>query len=156
MGVFYIRGILILLGGILAASSLILSKSPNAKDMIAKIVPYQGLIGVGLLGYGVYDLITSLSVLSNFFKFKPPMFCLMMLGWYFGSIILGLILGTPLIAKYAGGGNEEKLVNLQKKLTAFQVIFGVVGIAVGVMFLLFALGVTSWGFGAVAAAAAAG
>src|SRR6476660_2949043 len=101
MGVFYIRGILILLGGVLAASGLILSKSPNAKDLINKVTPYQGLIGVGLLGYGAYDLIVNIGHIADLFKFKPPLFSLMMLGWFFGSIILGIILGTPLIAKYA-------------------------------------------------------
>ena len=142
------RTILILLGGIIAASGLILSKKPDAKELLNKITPYQGIIGVALLGFGLFDLITNLDIFKVVLHFKPPMYCLMLLGWFVDSILLGIILGMPLVAKYAGGGNEEKLLNVQKKLVPLQTIFGLIGIAVGVMLLLFALHITSWGIGA--------
>jgi hypothetical protein len=137
----YPRIILILLGGILAASGLILAKKPDAKDLLNKIVPYQGLIGVALLGYGLFDLITNLDLFKMVLHFKPPLFSLTLLGWFVGSIILGIILGTPVIGKYAGGGNEEKVMNMQKKLLPFQTLFGIIGIAVGALLLLYQLNI---------------
>jgi hypothetical protein len=137
----YPRIILILLGGVLAASGLILAKKPDAKELLNKIVPYQGLIGVALLAYGLFDLITNLDLFKLVLHFKPPLFCLTLLGWFIGSIILGIILGTPVIGKYAGGGNEEKVMNVQKKLLPFQTIFGVIGIVVGVLMLLYQLNI---------------
>jgi hypothetical protein len=137
----YPRIILILLGGILAASGLILAKKPDAKDLLNKIVPYQGLIGVALLGYGLFDLITNLDLFKMVLHFKPMLFSLTLLGWFVGSIILGIILGTPVIGKYAGGGNEEKVMNMQKKLLPFQTLFGIIGIAVGALLLLYQLNI---------------
>ena len=137
----YPRIILILLAGILAASGLIISKKPDAKELINKIAPYQGLIGVALLAYGVFDLVTNLDLFKMVLHFKPLLFSLTLLGWFVGSIILGIILGTPVIGKYAGGGNEEKVMNVQKKLLPFQTLFGLIGLAVGVLLLLYQLNI---------------
>jgi hypothetical protein len=137
----YPRIILILLAGILAASGLIIAKKPDAKELINKIAPYQGLIGVALLAYGVFDLVTNLDLFKMVLHFKPLLFSLTLLGWFVGSIILGIILGTPVIGKYAGGGNEEKVMNVQKKLLPFQTLFGLIGIAVGVLLLLYQLNI---------------
>ncbi len=135
----YPRIILILLGGILAASGLIIAKKPDAKELINKIAPYQGLIGVALLAYGVFDLVTNLDLLKFALHFKPLLPMVALIGWFFGSIVLGIILGTPLIGKYAGGGNEEKVMNVQKKLLPFQTLFGLIGLADGVLLLLYQL-----------------
>ncbi len=135
------RIILILLGGIIAASGLIISKAANAKELIAKITPYQGFIGVALLGYGLFDLITNLDLLKFAFHFKPMLPSLALLGWFFGSIVLGLILGIPQIAAWVPGesGAENKAVALQQKLVPFQTIFGIVGLVTGVLLLLYQL-----------------
>ncbi len=135
----YPRIILILLGGILAASGLIIAKKPDAKELINKIAPYQGLIGVALLAYGVFDLVTNLDLLKFALHFKPLLPMVALIGWFFGSIVLGIILGTPVIGKYAGGGNEEKVMNVQKKLLPFQTLFGLIGLADGVLLLLYQL-----------------
>ena len=137
----YPRIILILLAGILAASGLIIAKKPDAKELINKIAPYQGLIGVALLAYGVFDLVTNLDLFKMVLHFKPLLFSLTLLGWFVGSIILGIILGTPVIGKYAGGGNEEKVMNVQKKLLPFQTLFGLIGLADGVLLLLYQLNI---------------
>ena len=41
-----LSAIIAILGGILAASSLIIAKKPNAKELIDKLTPYQGWIGL--------------------------------------------------------------------------------------------------------------
>jgi len=137
------RIILILLGGIISASGLIISKAANAKDLIAKITPYQGFIGVALLGYGVFDLVTNLDLLKFAFHMTPLLLCLALLGWFFGSIVLGLILGIPQIAAWVPGegGAEKTAMKVQQKLVPFQTLFGLIGLADGVLLLLFQLGI---------------
>ena len=139
--IFYIPGILIFLAGVLAASGLILSKRPDAKEMINKITPYQGLIGVALLGYGVYYWVTWHAAFSASLHFKPLLGSLTMLAFFFDSLLLGLILGAPLIGKWAGGGNADKVANMQQKLVPFQTIFGVIGLVDGLLMILYGAGI---------------
>ena len=58
----------ILLGGLLAASSLIVQKQPNAKELIAKLVPFQGIIGIILLIWGLIALIFVLNLTIRWFS----------------------------------------------------------------------------------------
>ncbi len=52
-----IYGITLIVLGILAAPSLLLSKKPDAKEMLDKITPYQGWIGLAFCAYGIYGII---------------------------------------------------------------------------------------------------
>lgn len=142
MGEFYIRGALLLVGGIIALSGLILAKRPDAKEMLSKITPYQGFIGVGLLGYGVLDLVRNLSHLGAVAK-MPPLIMLGLYGWFFGSIVLGFILGMPQIAAWIPGESsaEQKVVSIQKKLLPFQTIFGAIGAVAGILLILTGAGI---------------
>ncbi len=40
--------VILLAGGLLGAANLIVAKKPNAKELIDKLTPYQGWIGVVL------------------------------------------------------------------------------------------------------------
>src|SRR4051794_35920099 len=53
-----VHGIWLALLGVLAVPNLLLSKRPDAKDLLAKITPYQGWIGVVSALWGVWLLIT--------------------------------------------------------------------------------------------------
>ena len=62
-----LAGLITIAGGILAASSLIIARKPNAKDLIDKITPYQGWIGIVMFFWGVWgtlDCIRGMSLLS--------------------------------------------------------------------------------------------
>ncbi len=52
-----IYGILLILLSIIAVPSLILSKKPNAKELLEKIEPYQGWIGIVFFFWGVWGII---------------------------------------------------------------------------------------------------
>jgi hypothetical protein len=41
-----LAGLITIAGGILAASALIIARKPNAKQLVDKITPYQGWIGI--------------------------------------------------------------------------------------------------------------
>ena len=59
-----ISAIIAILGGLIAASSLIVAKKPNAQELLDKITPYQGWIGVVLTFYGVWG---AFNLLFNIF-----------------------------------------------------------------------------------------
>ena len=58
-------GIIIsLLGGIMAAASLIVQFKADAKAAIEKLTPYQGIIGLVLLGWGIWGVIQIIRAMS--------------------------------------------------------------------------------------------
>ena len=129
--------LLLIVAGVLAASSLIIQKQPNAKDLIAKIVPFQGIIGIILLLWGLINLIRIISYLSLIFQFAP-LTGLLALVTLLVSIALGFLLGYGLIAQYAlkntsaAGSGESALA----KLMPIQVPLGILGIVLGIWMLI--------------------
>ena len=51
-----LNALLVIAGGILAAAGLIISKKPDAKQLIDKLVPYQAFIGVAMVAATVSAL----------------------------------------------------------------------------------------------------
>lgn len=114
--------------GILAISSLILAKKPEAKQLIDKLVPYQGFVGVGLLAWGVINLIRFLSHFSLMMYWKT--FGIIVLAAILSEVLLGFLFGMPLIAKWIPGESpaEVKALEMQKKVGGFSVLIGIVGL----------------------------
>ena len=129
-----ILSIIALLGGIIATSSVIIAKKPNAKELIDKITPYQGWIGVilAVLGaIGIIQLVLNLSAFS--------------VGWLVGlattivQFIVGFLLGYGLISKYVLEKNEtakEKGQELRLKLVKYQVPAGFTLIVLAVLSII--------------------
>ncbi len=136
----YLTAFLLIACGVLAAASWIVSKKPNAKQALDKLVPFQGLLGVALLVVGIINLIRSLDVMKYWMKlgalYGLTMWCMIIV-----SILLGFLLGMPQIAKWIPGDSpaEQKAVEMQKKLGAYSTIVGFVGIVCGVLLLLYLL-----------------
>ena len=85
------NGIWLILLGVLAVPSLILAKRPDAKEMLAKITPYQGWIGaISCLG-GIWGIIVAIMGLS-WMSTWPIYWVSLMVGSVFQTT-LGLILG---------------------------------------------------------------
>jgi len=57
-------GLIGIAGGILAASALIIARKPNAKELIDKLTPYQGWIGVVMFGWGIWEILGCLRFMS--------------------------------------------------------------------------------------------
>ena len=51
----WITVIVLTLAGVLALSGMIIAQKPQAKDLIDKLVPFQGIIGVVLLVWGIVN-----------------------------------------------------------------------------------------------------
>jgi len=94
-----IYGLTLIILGILAVPSLILSKKPDAKEMIDKIIPYQGWIGLIACVWGIW-LVISAFLHIDWISLIPVSWIL----WLLVGLLLaclGFILGYGLITKYA-------------------------------------------------------
>ncbi len=132
-----IYGILLIILGILAVPSLILSKKPNAKELLDKITPFQGWIGIIFCIWGIWGIIScilGISLLSVW-----PILWITSLLVAIVEAVLGFLLGYGLIVKYALSKNEQaaaKGEQLMKKLAPMQGIFGIIAIVLGVWMII--------------------
>ena len=118
--------LLAIVGGLLAASSLIANKSQDAGQALKKIAPYQGIIGVILLIVGLYYfLFHSLPNLGIMMKYSAGLFGLIM---QILMILVGFILSYSLLAEKLLSKNEtaqEKGSQAAKKLPSIQIPLGI-------------------------------
>lgn len=129
-----IYGILLIVLGILAIPSLILSKKPDAKDLLDKITPYQGWIGCVFAFWGVWGIISS--VLNIGWLSIVPVYWVIYLLVALLEFSLGFIMGYSLITKYALSKNPaaaEKGEQLLAKLLPLQGTLGIVAIILGII-----------------------
>ena len=123
---------ILLVGGLLGAANLIIAKKPNAKELIEKLTPYQGWIGVVLVLWGIWDLIGVLRSLGTF-----SVFWLVWLVTAVTELGLGFLLGYGLISKYVLGSSPqalEKGQQLRARLANYQGPLGVVAIGLAIIF----------------------
>jgi hypothetical protein len=139
---FWVTIALMLVGGVLGASSLIIAKKPDAKELIDKIRPYQGWIGATLVIWGIWDLIGWLRIL-DLFKFAP-IAAILILAAALIELGLGFLLGYGLIVQYVLSKNEaakKKGEEVYQKLSGYQGILGLAAIAMVVVLLLINFGI---------------
>lgn len=132
-----IGGIITILGGLLAASGFIIKRRPDAKQMIDKLAPYQGWIGVTMFIWGIREIIgvlTSMTLLT-----VAP------LRWIFwtlsgvSDLLVGFLLGFGLITHYALSKNEQakqKGAAIREKLVGIQAPLGLVSIVLGLLYIV--------------------
>jgi len=128
-----IYGITLIILGILAAPSLLLSKKPNAKELLDKITPYQGWIGLIFCFWGLWGVISAvlnISILGDW-----PIWWITWIASSAIEAILGFILGYGMISKMILSKNEEakkKGERLLQKLAPIQGKLGLYGIIIGI------------------------
>jgi hypothetical protein len=142
----FIGPLALIVAALVAMSGLIISKKPDLKATFDKIMPYQGFLGVGLLAWGIYDLLRVMlfsyggsgkslfSIVMLFDKFAG----IVMIGYLISEILLGFMLGFGLIAGWipGEGAAEKKGVAIQKKLLGLSVPIGVVGMICAILWLI--------------------
>ncbi len=132
----YIGIIISLLGGILAAASLIVKYKEESKELIEKITPYQGIVGVILLIWGLWGLIQIIRVMTHgAFLVVPTVFVAV-------QIVVGFLLSFGLLSQYLFSKSEEaqaKGESIRAKLAGYQGILGLVliGLTLWSLILLF-------------------
>jgi len=133
-------GLTLFVLGCLAVPNLIISKQPNAKQILDKIVPFQGWIGVvgAIIGIvHIPSLLSSLRFLGH---------GLSLIGFLLAAvavvtlIVLGFILGIGIIKSFVKDATAQaKLDAALAKVTPYQVTLGIIGIVDGILVFLNAL-----------------
>lgn len=133
--------LLLIIAGALAIPSLIAKKNPNASEMLNKLVPFQGIIGIILLLWGLYMLFADvLAGALSFLMAVSPLWGIVYLLTVLVSIGLGALLGYGLIAKYALSKSADAARGGEMvfaKLASVQVPLGIAGIILGILLMIF-------------------
>ncbi|WP_018626825.1 hypothetical protein [Niabella aurantiaca] len=133
-------GILLILLGILAVPSLVLSRKPEAKALLDKITPYQGWIGIVFCIWGLWGIISALLHIG--WLSIVPVTWLLWLATAGVTAALGFILGYGLIQQYALSKNKEaseKGQRLLEKLRPQQGRLGIAAIVIGILSIIAAI-----------------
>ena len=126
-----VYGIWLIVLGVVAVPSLIIAKRPDAKELIAKLTPYQGWLGAVSCLWGVWGI--SSAVLNIGWLSTWPIWWV---SWLAGSILqaaLGLILGIGTMKTFIKNPQAQlKMDETLAKLSPKQGMLGVAAIGVGI------------------------
>ena len=126
-----VSGIWMALLGVLGASSLIIARKPDAKEMIGKMAPYQGWIGAvsALWGaWGIVSAILSLGLLSTW----PILWATYLAGAVL-QFALGLLLGVGVLKTFIKNPQANaKMDQTIAKLAPYQGNLGLAAIGLGI------------------------
>jgi hypothetical protein len=139
----WVHVLMLLALGVLGASSAIAKKKPEAKEMIDKLAKFSGYIGalaflwsiyvlifdvimgLNLLGMGLFGIITWISVVLTFVA----------------ECALGLIFGYGMIMSYTSakmsGEAKAKSEAVRQKLIGYQIPLGWLSIILGIWWPLY-------------------
>jgi len=129
-----LHAIIAIAGGLIAASSLIVAKKPNAQELLDKLTPYQGWIGVILT---IWSITVLFSALTNIGSMGIAWIITVSLGA--AMFIVGFLLAYSLISKYVLEKNETakaKGQQLRAKLVKYQVPAGIALVVLGILLLV--------------------
>jgi hypothetical protein len=125
MGLLFI--IVTFLLGVMGAAPVIVAKKPDAGELIDKLVPIQGFLGIGGVVIGIWWFLISL---TGFY----------LVGLISGAVIalLGFLMGFSLLSKLFASSPEAaaKAQNLRLALAKFQVPLGLAAIGLAVWGLI--------------------
>jgi hypothetical protein len=135
----YLFAVLLILAGILGASSLIVAKKPNAANIIESLMPFQALIGGATLVLGVVSLVRwgpkALLETTKAFPFMGAS----MLGGVVAGILLGFMFAVPLMGRLGAG--QQRAAELAENVAPWQMLIGIVAVGAGILLLLFRSGI---------------
>jgi hypothetical protein len=129
-----VNGLVLIVLGALCIPSLVAQKSPKAKELLDKVVPFQGIVGFVAFIWGVWVVIQCVLRLSWIGRGLLISWITMLVN---GVLLLcgGAILGWGLIQKNllakAPDNVKAKAEESFAKLVAFQPKIGIVSIIVG-------------------------
>ncbi|MEZ4434439.1 MAG: hypothetical protein R3F65_18715 [bacterium] len=130
-----ISGIWLFVLGALAAPGLILSKRPDAEQVLAKITPYQGWIGVISAFWGAWGVINS--ILNLGWLKSVPIFWITYLAVAVVQLGLGILLGVGVMKTFAKSPEAHaRLDQTVAKLAPKQGALGIAAMALGVWMII--------------------
>ncbi len=133
MGLF--TGLWLAVLGVLGASSIIIAKRPDAKEMIGKLAPYQGWFGALSAIGGVWTVISS--ILNIGWLTVAPIYWITYLADGGLQVVLGLLLGVGVMKQFIKDPTaNEKMDQTIAKLAPYQGMLGLVAIGVGLWMIV--------------------
>lgn len=145
-GYFWAISIGLILAGIISVANLIVAKKPDLKDKLDSLRSYSGYIGSVILLAGIWGLLDGF-LFSKFYTSYAgaflkafPIQAIAIFLFPPVCIVLGLLQGLPKIAEWTGK-DLSKVEEFAKKVAPYSVPFGIAGIAVGFLLLLFLIGI---------------
>ncbi|MCA9672370.1 MAG: hypothetical protein KC503_42540 [Myxococcales bacterium] len=116
--------------GALAASNLIIAKKPDAKELLAKVQPYQGWMGAVSALWGIWGIISAVLHLG-WLKLFPIWWA----TWLADSVLLaalGLLLGMGVLRTFIKNPQAiEKMNQTAARLAPKQGVLGIIAMCVG-------------------------
>jgi hypothetical protein len=135
---FDINSIVLILGGILATSAIIVAQRPDTKKLIDTLTPFQTVIGVALMVMGIINGVWLIPQITNFFKVNllSAAVSLTVCG---ASIVLGALFGAAQIAQFIPGKtlHQNMGAELAQKVAPYQVLLGLVGVVASIAYFLY-------------------
>jgi hypothetical protein len=126
MGLGY--GIWLVILGVLGAANLIIARKPDAKEVIAKLAPYQGWIGAISVFGGIWMIFGGLGALG-----AKAIWGITYLAEGGVQIALGLLLGVGILKTFVKNAEAgAKMDQMIAKLSPYQGTLGLVAIGLGV------------------------
>ncbi len=130
-----INGLWLATLGVLGAASLIIAKKPNARELIAKIAPYQGWIGAISALWGVWGIISAILNLGWMTVF--PIYWVTFLASAVLQFALGLLLGVGVLKTFIKNPQAQaKMDQTIARLAPKQGMLGLIAIGVGVWMII--------------------
>jgi hypothetical protein len=132
---FIVFGLLAIIAGALAAANIVIEKLPNTKEYIEKMIPYQAVIGAVALVLSVLKLLDAFALKMDNFSLIINLCCIA------STAIVGFLLGFPMVQQFMANdeNSKAKAEEIRKKLSAYQVIAGLIALGSGVYVLLYGI-----------------
>lgn len=125
--------ILAIVGGLVAASSFVVARRPDARPIFDRLAPFQGAIGVAMLVAGILWLLRALPHLGGLMS-AAPVTGVVTIASIVTMLGVGLLLGYALVDRYvlsknaaASAGAEAAL----RRLVSVQAPLGLATAALG-------------------------
>lgn len=136
--VFDIHVLVLVLGGILAASALIVAQKPNAQQVIDKIAPFQTTIGLALIALGIVNGVRLIPHITDIFRVNL-LLAAVQLTICGASILLGVLFGMGPIMKFFAGNAaaERKAQELVTNVAPYQVLIGLAALGASLLYFLY-------------------
>ena len=137
-----LNGIILIVLGALCVPALIVKKSPNAKALLDKIVPFQGILGIISFVWGLW-LVLSCIINLGWIGVLFPFGLILWITWVVNAalnVLAGALLGWALIQKFmlakAPDNVKAKAEESFAKLLAFQPKIGIVAMVFGLWVII--------------------
>ncbi len=130
-----VNGLWLAVLGVLGAANLIIAKKPDARELIAKLAPYQGWIGAVSAIWGVWGIIQAVLNLGWLSLF--PIWWITWLAYSVLLFALGLLLGVGILKTFIKNPQAQaKMDQTLAKLAPKQGVLGLIAIGVGVWMVI--------------------